>query len=248
MKSVDLNADLGEGASTDGTLLRVITSANIACGGHAGDEVSMRKAVAAAITHGVGIGAHPSFPDREGFGRRAMTLTPRMLIETLAEQIRGLAIIAEQAGAAMAHVKAHGALYNAAVDSDEVAAAIGQAIRLVNLDLIGVALAGSRMASVFRDLGLRVAEEAFIDRGYTTSGALVARSDPRALITDPVQAAARAVRMMQHGVVESVDGVPLRVRADTLCVHSDSPGSPQLAAAARRGLEEAGFTVTRMSG
>lgn len=244
--NVDLNADLGEGASTDGALLRVITSANIACGGHAGDEMSMRTAVAGAIAHSVGIGAHPSFPDREGFGRRAMTLSPRTLIETLTEQIRRLAMIADQAGVLLAHVKAHGALYNVAVDSEEVAAAIGQAIRLVNPDLIGVALAGSQMASIFRDLGLRVAEEAFIDRHYTSAGALVARSDPHALITDPALAQARAVRMMQKGIVESVDGVAVRVRADTLCVHADTPGSPHIAAVTRRGLEEAGFTVARM--
>lgn len=244
--SVDLNADLGEGASTDGALLEVITSANIACGGHAGDEISMRGAVAAAIAHGVGIGAHPSYPDREGFGRRAMSLSPRKLIETLADQIRRLAMIAEHAGAAVAHVKAHGALYNVAVNSEDVAAAIGQAVCLVNPDLIAVALAGSKMASIFRDLGLRVAEEAFIDRGYTAAGALVARSDSRALITDPAEAAARAVRMMQQGVVESVDGVAVRVRADTLCIHADTPGSPKIAAVTRRGLEDAGFTVARM--
>ncbi|HEU4797861.1 MAG TPA: 5-oxoprolinase subunit PxpA [bacterium] len=244
--SIDLNADLGEGASTDAALLQVITSANIACGGHAGDEMSMRQAVAAAIARGVGIGAHPSYPDREGFGRRAMSLSPRKLIETLAGQIRRLVMIAEQAGAAVAHVKAHGALYNVAVNSEDVAAAIGQAVRLVDPDLTAVALSGSKMASIFRDLGLRVAEEAFIDRGYTAAGTLVARSDPRALIIDPAVAAARALRMMQQGLVESVDGVAVRVRADTLCVHADTPGSPELAAATRRALESAGFAVLRM--
>lgn len=244
--NIDLNADLGEGASTDGALLEVITSASIACGGHAGDEMSMRHAVAAAVARGVGIGAHPSYPDREGFGRRAMTLSPQELIETLAGQIRRLAVIAERGGAAVQHVKAHGALYNIAVDREDVAAAIGQAVRLVNPDLIAVALSGSKMASVFRDLGLRVAEEAFIDRGYTAAGTLVARSDPRALITDPAAAAARAVRVTQQGLVESVDGGAVRVRADTLCVHADTPGSPKLAAAARRALEAAGFTVARM--
>lgn len=244
--SIDLNADLGEGASTDSALLEVITSANIACGGHAGDEMSMRLAVAAAVARGVGIGAHPSYPDREGFGRRAMTLSPRKLIETLTDQIRRLAVIAEQGGAALSHVKAHGALYNVAVNSDDVTAAIGQAVCLVNPDLIAVALSGSKMASIFRDLGLRVAEEAFIDRGYTAAGTLVDRSDPRALITDPPVAAARAVRMMREGLVESVDGVPVRVRADTLCIHADTPGSPKIAAVTRRGLEDAGFTVARM--
>lgn len=244
--SVDLNADLGEGAATDDALLGVITSANIACGGHAGDDATMRRAVAAAIAHGVGIGAHPSYPDREGFGRRVVTMSPRKLVDSLTEQIRRLVAIAERGGAEVSHVKAHGALYNVAVDGEDVAAAIGQAICLINPELIAVALSGSKMATIFRELGLRVAEEAFIDRGYTSAGTLVPRNDPRALITNPSEAASRAVKMMGRGMVESVDGAPVRLRADTLCVHADTPGSADIAAAARLALENAGFTLARM--
>lgn len=243
---IDLNADLGEGAATDAALLAVITSANIACGGHAGDDASMRRAVRGALARGVGIGAHPSYPDREGFGRRAVALPREDLVDSLAGQIDALRTIAEREGGGVAHVKAHGALYNAAVDDPEVARAIGEAVRRVDPRLIVVALAGSTMPEVFRRMGLAVAEEAFIDRGYTKDGRLVPRDRADALVTDPAEAAARALRMAREGAVTSVDGVEIRVRPRTLCVHADTPGSPRIAAAAREALEAAGVAVRRM--
>ncbi|HEU5298225.1 MAG TPA: 5-oxoprolinase subunit PxpA [bacterium] len=245
--SIDLNADLGEGAPSDGALLEVITSANIACGGHAGDEETMRTAVRAAQRRGVGIGAHPSFPDREGFGRHVVDLPRQALVASLAGQIGVLRRIARGEGAALAHVKAHGALYNVAVDDRGTAQAIGEAVRSVDPDLLVVALAGSPMVDAFRAMGLSVVEEAFVDRGYTPEGRLVPRSHSGALVTDPQKAAARAVRMVREGVVTAVDGTELRVRPRTLCIHADTPGSPGIAAAARAALEAAGIGLARMA-
>jgi len=244
---IDLNADLGEGAPTDAALLAVITSANIACGGHAGDDQTMRRAVLQAMARGVGIGAHPSYPDREGFGRRVVPMPYDALVDIVARQVERLQRVANAAGAALGHVKAHGALYNVAVDDGEVARAIGEAIRRVDPTLIAVALAGSPMAEIFRAMALRTVEEAFIDRGYTATGRLVPRDRPGALLTDPAAAAARAVRMVRDGVVGSVDGVEIRVHADTLCVHADTPGSPAIASAARTALESAGIRVAPMA-
>lgn len=243
---IDLNADLGEGAGTDSQLLPVITSANIACGGHAGDSESMRAALGLARACGVGIGAHPSFPDREGFGRRAMRLPPAQITEVVVAQILALLAEARAAGASLQHVKPHGALYNLAVADVHLATAIGEAVRRVDPKLIVVALAGSGMAGVFKQMGLRVAREAFVDRGYTPEGTLVPRDRPGALITDAQEVAARALRMARHRVVTAIDGTEVEVVADTLCLHSDTPNAVALATAARHALEGAGITVARM--
>lgn len=243
---VDLNADLGEGAAADDALLEVVTSANIACGGHAGDPASMRAAVRGALARGVALGAHPAYPDRAGFGRRVMPLAGAALIAALVAQLQALAAVAREAGAVLQHVKAHGALYNVAVDDDAIAGAIGEAVRRVDPGLIAVALAGSRMAAVFQDLGLRTAEEGFIDRGYTAAARLVPRGQSQALVIDPHAAAARAVRMVRDGVVTSVEGTDVRLRVDTLCVHADTPDSARIAGAVRTALGEAGIDVIRM--
>lgn len=243
---VDLNADLGEGATTDEALLGIITSANIACGGHAGDDASMRRTMRLASSRAVGIGAHQSYPDREGFGRRVMSLSGSALVNTLIEQMQALSAIAAQEGVRLQHAKAHGALYNVAVSDDAVAGAIGEAVRAVDPALIVVALAGSSMARVLEAMGLRVAHEAFLDRGYTAAGTLVPRDRSGALLTDPSVVAARAVRMIQEGVVTSVEGSTIAVRADTLCVHADTPGSVDIARSARQALESVGVHVVRM--
>jgi UPF0271 protein len=244
--AVDLNADLGEGASADDALLGIITSANIACGGHAGDEETMRRTVRLANTHGVGVGAHPSYPDREGFGRRVVPMPLGRLVEVLAGQMRVLRDIAGSEGVRLQHVKAHGALYNLAVRDEAVAEAIGRAMLMVDASLIAVALAGAPMGDVFARLGLRVVREAFVDRGYMADGTLVPRDRPGALLTDPVQAGERAVRMVRSGRVVSVDGVEAHVEAQTLCLHADTPGSPAFAAATRRALEAAGIRLVAM--
>jgi UPF0271 protein len=244
--AVDLNADLGEGASADDALLGIITSANIACGGHAGDEETMRRTVRLANTHGVGVGAHPSYPDREGFGRRVVPMPLGRLVEVLAGQMRVLRDIAGSEGVRLQHVKAHGALYNLAVRDEAVAEAIGRAMLMVDASLIAVALAGAPMGDVFARLGLRVVREAFVDRGYMADGTLVPRDRPGALLTDPAQAGERAVRMVRSGRVVSVDGVEAHVEAQTLCLHADTPGSPAFAAATRRALEAAGIRLVAM--
>lgn len=243
---IDLNADLGEGAGTDAQLLAVITSANIACGVHAGDPVLIRHTVQLARTYEVGIGAHPSFPDREGFGRRPMALPRAKMTQVVADQIRVLTEAAHQAGERLQHVKAHGALYNLAAADADLASAIGEAVCQVDRTLIVVALAGSQMVEVLRAMDLRVAEEAFIDRGYTSAGTLVRRSDPRALITDVAAAAARAVRLARDRLVTAVDGEDVPVEADTFCVHGDTPNAVALAQATRRALEHSGISVRPM--
>jgi 5-oxoprolinase (ATP-hydrolysing) subunit A len=243
---IDMNADLGEGAGTDAALLEVITSANIACGVHAGDDATIRQTVTQAHRHGVQIGAHPSFPDREGFGRRPMALPLEQVESIVADQIAALAAAARQAGDGLGHVKAHGALYNLAVDDTELAEAIGRAARRVDPSLVVVALAGTPMVDVFRGLGLRVAQEAFIDRGYTAQGTLVPRDRPGALVTDAARAAHRAVQLAREGTVTAVDGTTVRVAADTLCIHSDSPGAAAMAQDVRDALERTGVAVRRM--
>jgi UPF0271 protein len=244
--TVDLNADLGEGAPSDAALLEVISSANVACGGHAGDAQTMREAVVRARTRGVAVGAHPGYPDRDGFGRRIISMPLGTLEDVLTSQIRALKEITDEEGVRLQHVKAHGALYNVAVTDDAVAEAIGRAMLRVDPGLIVVTLAGTAMADAFIRLGLRVVREAFIDRGYGARGTLVPRDQPGALITDPDEAAQRAVRMVREGRITAVDGHELAVEARTLCVHADTPNSPALAAAARRALEGAGIRVASM--
>jgi len=244
--AVDLNADLGEGAASDEALLAVITSANIACGGHAGDEETMRRTVRSAKVHGVGVGAHPSYRDRDGFGRRVIPMPPEELIELMAGQIQLLREIAAMEDVRLQHVKAHGALYNLAAGDEAVAEAIGRAMLSVDPALIAVALAGSVMGEVFAHLGLQVVGEAFLDRGYTARGTLVPRDHPGALITDPAAVGTRAVRMVRGGLVTSVDGTDVHLAPQTLCLHADTPGSPAIAAAARGALEAAGVRVVPM--
>jgi UPF0271 protein len=244
--TVDLNADLGEGAPSDAALLEVISSANVACGGHAGDAPTMREAVVRARAHGVAVGAHPGYPDRDGFGRRIIPMPLGKLEDVLTGQIHALKEITDGEGVPLQHVKAHGALYNLAVTDGAVAEAIGRAMLRVDPGLIAVTLAGAAMADAFIRLGIRVVREAFIDRGYASRGTLVPRDQPGALITDPDEAALRAVRMIREGRVTAVDGHELAVEARTLCVHADTPNSPVLAAAARRALEGAGIRIASM--
>ena len=243
---IDLNADLGEGAGADEELLEYITSANVACGAHAGDLETIRRTVRLARTRGVGIGAHPSFPDREGFGRRAMALLPDDVVATVAAQIEVVAKAARAAGARLQHVKPHGALYNQAAIDRGLAAAVGEAVRRVDASLIVVALAGSPMVTVLRDLGLQVVQEAFIDRGYSAGGTLIPRTRPGALITDPAAAARRAVLLATEHMVLAETGETINVTAGTLCLHGDTPGAIVLARAVRHALDHAGVIVQRL--
>ncbi len=226
--------------------MSVITSANIACGVHAGNPEVMAQAVREALARSVRIGAHPSFPDREGFGRRALSLSPEQVTTVVADQIADLFAIAKRQGARLQHVKAHGALYNMAAKDLALAAAIGEAIRQVDPTLIVVALAGAPMVGVLEGMRLRVAREAFIDRGYTPTGTLVPRDQNGALITDVPTAAARAVHMAVDGRVVAVDGTVVMVAADTLCIHGDTPNAIDVATRARQALEAAGVRVAAM--
>jgi len=246
-RSIDLNCDMGEGAGADAELMPLITSANIACGGHAGDEGTMWNTVQLAMAHDVSIGAHPSYPDRAGFGRRAIGATAEQVRREVEAQIRGLQSVAAAAGARVQHVKPHGALYNQAASDPGLAAAIGEAIRQVDSTLIVVALAGSLQVDVLRRMDLRVAEEAFIDRAYTPEGRLVAREDSAALIADANMAAQRAVRLVRDHSLIAVDGTELEINADTLCIHSDTPGAVVIARTVRDALLEAGVSIMTLS-
>jgi UPF0271 protein len=234
---IDLNADVGEGFETQ-ELLNWVTSVNIACGGHAGDERSMAEAVQSALKHALKIGAHPSYPDREGFGRSEVNLEDDSLIALIQDQVSGLQEIARKTGASLSHVKPHGALYHRSAHDPHTARVIARAIHEMNSGLALVGLAHSRSGEAALELGLPFLSEAFADRRYEASGALLSRLNPGALITDPNQAATQAREIALKGQVTSIDGTPLSIRAQTLCVHSDTPGAAEIAKAVRIALLE----------
>ncbi len=243
MTTIDLNCDMGEGEDSDPRIMPLVTSANVACGFHASDPATMRRTVRLAREHGVAVGAHPSFPDRAGFGRRYLAASPDEVRDDVTYQIGALWAFCRAEGVPLRHVKAHGALYNAAAEDEGLARAICEAARGVDPSLVVVCLAGSRMAEVARGMGMTCAEEAFADRAYTTAGALVSRRKPGAVIEDPAQVAARASTMVREQRVTAIDGTPIRIAAQTLCVHGDTPGAERLAAAIRARLEADGVAI-----
>lgn len=246
-RSIDLNADLGEhegdGARADAAMLDVVSSASIACGAHAGTRAVMEMTVKAAFERGVSIGAHPSYPDREGFGRREIDISNRDLIESVREQITQLHDACTAAGARLAYVKPHGALYNKAARDRELARELAACVKSINPALAMLALSGSALENESRAAGLAVAREAFIDRAYVSDGTLVPRDRPGAVINDASIASARAVEMARYGAIRSLDGKRVSVPADSLCVHGDSKNAIEIVTAARRRLEEVGFTI-----
>jgi UPF0271 protein len=231
----------------DAAMLRVVTSANIACGMHAGDPRVMRRTVETAAAAGVAVGAHPGYPDLQGFGRRTMTMAAEDLEAALLYQLGALAGFARVAGTRLTHVKPHGALYNTAARDSEVAQTIAQAVAAFDPALIVVTLPGSALAAAARSLGLPVAREGFADRAYQKNGALVPRSQPGAVIHDPAVAAARAVRMVTKGAVQAITGRVIDLEIDTLCVHGDTPDAPQIVRTLRSTLEEAGIEIQPLS-
>ena len=248
MTRIDLNCDLGElsEAIADGTqeaLLCSITSANVACGGHAGDEGTMRTTIEQAMRVGVAVGAHPGYPDRENFGRLELNMLREAVAESIYEQVRALAEVAAKCGARLVHVKPHGALYNQAVKNRELAAAIAQGVATFSKDLVLMGLAGSLMLEVFREAGFAVAAEAFADRRYEPDGTLRSRKFENALIRDPAEAAKQALSIAQHGIVTAHDGSEVKLSAQTICIHGDTPGSVQIAATVARTLREAGVSL-----
>jgi 5-oxoprolinase (ATP-hydrolysing) subunit A len=245
---LDLSADVGEGIvgsgrSADSELLSLVSSASVACGGHAGDEDSMRRATGLALRLGVTVGAHPGYLDRERFGRRELDLPSDTVAAQVAEQIHALIRCAAAEGARVRYVKPHGALYNRAAREPDLAAAIAAAVRSVDPSLALLGLAGSALVTAARDAGLRGVAEAFLDRGYAAGGALVPRSQPGALVDDAGAVARRAVGLARDHEVEAVDGSRLQVAAESCCVHGDSPRAPELLRAARAALEDAGVTI-----
>jgi UPF0271 protein len=244
---LDLNADVGE---HDGpppaearALLRVITSANIACGAHAGDPVSMRHTIAEATSLGVQIGAHPSFPDREGFGRRVLLLPPREISDAVAQQLQTLAAIAESERSRLRHVKPHGALYNVAWRDGAVADAIVAGILAVDSTLALYAPPGSALAAAGRVAGLTVVAEGFADRAYEDDGRLTPRDQPGAVIEDVEEVGRRARAWVRTGEVASRTGKPLPLSIDTLCVHGDTPNAVGIATGVRNTVEAAGVIL-----
>jgi UPF0271 protein len=247
-KTIDLNSDLGEGfgpwrLAPDDELMPLISSANIACGFHAGDPRIMEHTIRQAREHGVGIGAHPGYPDRVGFGRRTMTATPDEVRTDVLYQIGAIAAFCRAAGTELQHVKAHGALYNFAVRDAATAEAIARAVWQFDRELIFFVLPGSELEAAGASAGLNLAREAFADRGYMPDGSLVPRSRPDAIITDHDLVVRRMVRLVKEGVVEAVDGSDLRLSADTICLHSDTPSALEIAQAIRVGFDEARITV-----
>jgi 5-oxoprolinase (ATP-hydrolysing) subunit A len=249
---IDLNCDMGElpEAIADGTqesLMPSITSANIACGGHAGDAQTMKTTIEQALRWKLAIGAHPGYPDRENFGRLELKLPLQAIADSVYEQVQALANIAAVCGAHLVHVKPHGALYNQAVSNRELAQAIADGVARWSRELILVGLAGSPMLDVFCSAGFTVAAEAFADRRYEPDGTLRSRKFDDALIRDPAQAARQALSIAQRGIVIARNSTELPLNAQTICVHGDTPGAPVIAACVSRTLREAGVALNALS-
>ena len=241
--TIDLNADLGEGAGHDDELFKLISSANIATGFHAGDSDTMHSAVSAAKEHGVAVGAHPSFFDRENFGRKELEIPDQEVFDAVAYQLGIFQAIASALDVQPNHVKPHGALYNMAVHDERLADAIARAIASVDPKLILFAPDNSELARAGEAHGLQIAREIFADRNYLNDGWLVPRTRPDALLRDPKEGAQRVLRMLREGKVRSVEGRDVDVRGETICIHGDTPGAVEFARELRARLEREGVTI-----
>jgi UPF0271 protein len=248
MKGIDLNCDMGEisKAISDGTqesLMRYITSASIACGGHAGDVRTMKATVEQALHSKLAVGAHPGYPDRANFGRVELNLPPETIAGSVFEQVRALAEIAAGCGASVTYVKPHGALYNQAATNRILAQAIAEGVARWSRDVALVGLAGSLMLDVFREAGFRVAAEAFADRRYEADGSLRSRKFEDALIRDPAGAGRQALSIVARGTVVASDGTEIPTKAQTICIHGDTPDAPRVATAVAQTLRNAGIEL-----
>ena len=252
-RAIDLNADLGEGFGVwrlgdDDALLELVSSANVACGFHAGDPATMRRVCARAAAAGVAVGAQVSYRDLAGFGRRFIDVTPSDLADDVLYQLAALDGIARSTGTRVSYVKPHGALYNAAVTHEGQAGAVVDAVLAFDRRLPVLGLPGSALLRAVEAAGMRPVAEGFADRGYRPDGSLVPRREPGALIEDPAVVAGRAVRMATTGVVDAVDGTSLLMPVESVCVHGDTPGAVALARAVRAGLAEVGVPVHAFTG
>ncbi|WP_018924958.1 LamB/YcsF family protein [Salsuginibacillus kocurii] len=248
MKTVDVNCDLGESfgrytLGRDADVLKEVTSANVACGFHAGDPLVMRQTVRLAREHGVSVGAHPGFPDLQGFGRRMLDASAEEVYAMVVYQIGALAAFADAEGVQLQHVKPHGALYNAAGADRELADAVAAAVKDVDSSLVLYGLSGSELVRAGEAAGLYTANEVFADRAYNPDGSLVGRKDPRAMITDEEEAVKRVIRMVTEAKVEAVDGTDIERPADTICVHGDEPEALAFASHLRLALIDAGLEI-----
>lgn len=244
MRFIDLNADLGEGGTEDEILLDLVSSANIACGGHAGDEATMRKSVEMAVRAGVAIGAHPGYEDREHFGRRAMVLPLDEVTQLVERQVAKLAEIARENGANLQHVKPHGALYNQADRDPALAAAVAEGIKRVSGDLTLFAPPGGKLAAAGEAAGLTVRGEGFADRGYRDNGTLMPRGEPGAVISNVNEALAQAVEIALHRRVACQSGATMPLEAETICIHGDGTTAVPMLRALRAAFEKAGLGVS----
>jgi UPF0271 protein len=246
--SVDLNCDLGEsyGAyqlGNDAAILPFVTSANIACGFHAGDPAVMKKTVRLALQHQVAIGAHPGLPDLVGFGRREMAVSPEEAFDMVVYQLGALAAFVKAEGGTMHHLKPHGALYNMAAVTPALAEAIAEAVYRVNPELLLYGLAGSALIKAGQKLGLRTANEVFADRTYQPDGTLTSRRSPNAMLSEPQAAIQQVIRMVKEGKVCSVPGPDVSMQADTVCIHGDGAHAVEFAQQIRRVLEKEGVLI-----
>lgn len=245
---IDLNSDLGESygiytLGEDEHLMSYITSANIACGFHGGDPMVMNRTVALAKARGVGIGAHPGYPDLAGFGRRVLKMSETEIETMMLYQLGALAAFTRAQGAPLRHVKPHGALYNFAAQELAAARAIARAVTRFDSDLILVGLASSKLIEAGLEFGLRVAREGFIDRAYKSDGALVPRSEAGAVIPSPARAIQVAMQLVREGTVRTIDGNLLKLQVDTLCIHGDTPGAVNIARAVNEALRAEGVEL-----
>ena len=250
---IDLNSDLGEGygpwpMGDDAAMLNIVSSANIACGFHAGDPAGLLSVLRQAAARGVAVGAHVSYPDRVGFGRRNMDVAPDDLTADVIYQIGALQGLARAAGTRVTYVKPHGALYNTIAGDARQADAVIAGVKAVDPSLVLMGLAGAPVLDRARAAGLSVVAEAFADRAYTAAGVLVSRKQPGAVLHDPDLIAARMLRLATEGVLEAEDGSTLRLQVDSICVHGDSPGAVAIAARVRDALVAGGVTVVPFAG
>lgn len=252
MKKVDLNSDLGEGFGSfkigmDKEILDVVTSANIACGWHAGDPVIMQKTVDLSRKKGVAVGAHPGYFDLMGFGRRNMNVTPEEVKSYVKYQVGALKAFTDFEGLKLQHVKPHGAMYNMAAKDYSLALGIAEGIKEIDSQLILLGLAGSELIKAGKEVGLTVASEVFADRAYTKDGKLVPRTTPGAVIHDKEIAIARVIRMVQEGKVQSIEGEDIDIEVHSICVHGDNPEALEFVVEIKNTLEKEGIEVTSLA-
>jgi len=243
MTTIDLNCDLGEGCGSDAELMRYISSANIACGFHAGDGDTMRRTVELALEHGVAIGAHPGYSDPENFGRTPMNLAPAEVRQLIFDQLEALKRVCDPAGATIGHIKPHGALYNQAAKDHELASAVVEAVADWDRDLIFYGLSGSEMIAEAEKVGLRTASEVFADRTYRSDGSLTPRTESNALITETETSLTQVLDMIRYGRVRSTDAIMVAIKCETVCLHGDGDHAVEFASLIRKKLETEGINI-----